>query len=343
MKRILLYLLLVSPVHAMVTYNGSMDVTDSVSATTGTLTYLAVADTNAEIQFTPGHGSGQTGSIVLKGSNSPAAAKFNLDYWAMNSGLFSRILITNSSILTPGAMQLSGWNFQDQNERSVVSILRNTSSTFGTLVVHSTGSIALYDGTDTNSVVLISSTTNSARHFISLPPGPATSTGSFVNVATIVGNTAQLQYYDLFNGTNVFTGGTTVSSMTVAGPLSVLYNSPSSSYEFRTSTTSTYYHVAVSTNGHFNIKGKAPVASSCGTSPVVTGSDNAFTVTVGGTTDACTLTFAVPFNSTPTCVVTNQTVSAVNAMGYAVTNANLIISKTGLDDEVVDVMCIGRD
>lgn len=131
-------------------------------------------------------------------------------------------------------------------------------------------------------------------------------------------------------------GATMTSSFTVrAGTVG--------SYEMQVSTTATFYHLAVSTNGHVNVNGTPPVASSCGTSPTIAGSDNAFTVTVGATTNACTVTFKVPFNSTPVCTVTDQTISITNAFSYSKTNAAITMAKTTMGGDIVDVVCFGRD
>jgi len=117
----------------------------------------------------------------------------------------------------------------------------------------------------------------------------------------------------------------------------------SNSYEAKISTTATFYHVAISTNGHFNSKGTPPVVSSCGSSPSIIGSDTAFTITVGGATTSCTITFNVPFNAVPTCVVSERSMSVINALSYSVTNAAVVISQTGLSSAVLDAFCIGRD
>ncbi|HVH75858.1 MAG TPA: glycosyl hydrolase family 28-related protein [Stellaceae bacterium] len=59
-------------------------------------------------------------------------------------------------------------------------------------------------------------------------------------------------------------------------------------------------------NGHLaSLGGTAPAPSSCGTSPAVGGNDVRGTVTIGsGTVTACTVTFHVAYDSTPTVVLT---------------------------------------
>ncbi len=137
-------------------------------------------------------------------------------------------------------------------------------------------------------------------------------------------------------------GNLGVGTATPGARLDVL-GSTAGSYETTFSTTTSFYHVAVSTNGHLNSKGTPPVVSTCGSSPSIVGSDTAFTLTVGGVTASCTVTFNVPFNSAPTCIVTERSMSVINALSYSVTNAAVVISQTGLSSAVLDVICMGRD
>lgn len=142
----------------------------------------------------------------------------------------------------------------------------------------------------------------------------------------------------LFQGTS----SAPIWSNTFTSTMSVL-TTVAANYEMTFSTTASFYHVAVSTNGHLNVNGTPPVVSSCGTSPVIAGSDNAFTITVGATTTSCTISFKVPFNSTPTCVVSDQTQSLVNALSYSVTASAVTLSQTALGGSKLDVHCLGRD
>lgn len=99
----------------------------------------------------------------------------------------------------------------------------------------------------------------------------------------------------------------------------------SSAYELKTSSTSTFFHVQVSTSGHFLTNGPSPVISSCGTTPngSVVGDDNEGTITVGGgSVTSCTLTFAKTWGTTPICVITDNSttstgdVSAISATAF---------------------------
>lgn len=86
--------------------------------------------------------------------------------------------------------------------------------------------------------------------------------------------------------------------------------------------------------------------STCGTSPSVTGSNNSGIITVGSVAaTACTLNFATstnPWSSVPNCLVTNQSMSVVNAMTYAVTTSTLTISQTGLTGDILNYSCFGN-
>lgn len=93
-------------------------------------------------------------------------------------------------------------------------------------------------------------------------------------------------------------------------------------------------------DGHINATGTTPTVSSCGTNPSVSGSDAMGEITVGSVAaTACTLTFQVPYETTPHCLISNQSMSVVNAMTYAITSSTLVISQTGLTNDKVDYSC----
>lgn len=97
-------------------------------------------------------------------------------------------------------------------------------------------------------------------------------------------------------------------------------------------------------NMHFNVTGSTqPTLTSCGTGPTVIGTDTAFTITGGTGSTGCTATFTRPFTNTPTCIVSNQSMSVVNAMTYTVSATALTISETGLGTSKIDVVCVGHD
>ncbi len=93
--------------------------------------------------------------------------------------------------------------------------------------------------------------------------------------------------------------------------------------------------------------GTAPVASSCGTSPTVVGSDMAGKVTIGtsaAAVDGCVLTFNTAFTNAPSCTVTGED----PAIGVAATSSTtaLTITTEAAGDTSSDVLmyiCLGND
>lgn len=96
-------------------------------------------------------------------------------------------------------------------------------------------------------------------------------------------------------------------------------------------------------DSHVSSTGTAPSLSSCGTGPVITGSDLAFTITGGTGSNGCTATFAKAYGMAPTCTVSQQTMSLVNSLSYTVSTTALTITQTGLGTNKLDIMCIGHD
>lgn len=99
--------------------------------------------------------------------------------------------------------------------------------------------------------------------------------------------------------------------------------------------------LAASFNNFALVLSTPPALSSCGASPTVTGSNSAFTVSAGAGATACTATFSQTFVRAPTCTATPRTGSVLNAFSYAVTNAALTVTETGLGGTVFDAICIG--
>jgi hypothetical protein len=85
--------------------------------------------------------------------------------------------------------------------------------------------------------------------------------------------------------------------------------------------------------------GTAPTLSSCGGSPSVRGTDTAGEITVGTATTGCTVAFTSTKSFAPSCVVTNQSMSVVNAMTYTVSTTQLVISQTALSGNKINYQC----
>lgn len=98
------------------------------------------------------------------------------------------------------------------------------------------------------------------------------------------------------------------------------------------------------TYGKFVGNGPAPVLSTCGTTPVVAGTDSAFTITIGtGTPSACTATFAQAWLGNPACVAVDQTTIAKNPTTAVSTTTAVVITLTAasVNGDRIDVVCVG--
>ncbi len=92
----------------------------------------------------------------------------------------------------------------------------------------------------------------------------------------------------------------------------------------------------MATRGHDLVDGASPLISHCGTSPTVSGSDNAGLVTTGLGATACTLTFAKSFSTRPYCTVTGENATVT----YSVTSG--AISITAGANMIIDYQCTGQ-
>lgn len=99
----------------------------------------------------------------------------------------------------------------------------------------------------------------------------------------------------------------------------------------------------VNSYGHVISSGTTiSTATSCGTGPVLTGTDFAGTVTGGTGANGCTITFGAAFLNTPVCIVSQQSMSLVNALSYTESTTALTITQTGLGTGKIDFVCIGN-
>jgi hypothetical protein len=96
---------------------------------------------------------------------------------------------------------------------------------------------------------------------------------------------------------------------------------------------------AVKLGGHVVTSGTAPSLSSCGSSPSISGTDMAGTVTAGGTATACTVTFASAWSAAPHCNVTPQTGSVTNTFSYSISTTAITVTETGLGGGLFDYNC----
>ena len=93
--------------------------------------------------------------------------------------------------------------------------------------------------------------------------------------------------------------------------------------------------------GHTIATGADPVITSCGTTPSVSGSDRAGNVTIGTeVTTSCTVTFAEPYASTPSCTVTGDNTAVTYARTISATVLT-IISSADMASDVISYNCVG--
>jgi hypothetical protein len=95
--------------------------------------------------------------------------------------------------------------------------------------------------------------------------------------------------------------------------------------------------------GHVKITGTAPaVTANCGTSPSVTGSDQAgkLNVGTGGTATTCTLTFAVAFTAAPACVANNETTTQLIRATSTTTTLVLTAAAAFTASDVLSYICL---
>lgn len=83
----------------------------------------------------------------------------------------------------------------------------------------------------------------------------------------------------------------------------------------------------------------APALTSCGTSPAISGTDLAGTVTMGtGSPTGCVITFTATYTTAPHCVVTWRA-TPLASQSYTVSATAITLTQTGTDSNLVDYAC----
>lgn len=197
--------------------------------------------------------------------------------------------------------------------------------------------------------------TGSKNTFIGTEAGSTTATGQGNIVigydipTPVVNGNNQLNIGNLIFGTgmngegatlagNVGIGTTTPSSLLAIHAINGSTNTTLFSIGSSTAATTTTLF-GITNSGHIFGTSTTPVLSSCGTAPSLVGGDAHGTITVGSVATACTLTFGTPYTTKPSCTVTNQSMSVVNAMTYTESVTALTISQTGLSGDLLDYHC----
>jgi hypothetical protein len=137
------------------------------------------------------------------------------------------------------------------------------------------------------------------------------------------------------NGTSAPTWTSTISASSIT-----FVSGTSSPYEATFSSSTVGYQVAISTNGHIITAGSAPTVGSCGSTPsgfLVQGDDNEGIISVGGSTTACSLTFAHDWGVEPVCVFTGG-----NGITVSVTNPSHLLYTIAVSGNQTDVFYMCR-
>lgn len=162
-------------------------------------------------------------------------------------------------------------------------------------------------------------------------PGFSSSTASLSTSTPLITNTLPITTaYNTLGNSVISQNGT---STTIAA----------SSTTFGVGTSTLEWVTNNSGGGYWNATGTRPVVSSCGTSPTSTGNQWRGRVTAGGSATSCTLTFPITFLATPSCIVTEETASVVNALSYTANTTTLVVSQTALGGNVFNYDCVGQE
>lgn len=94
--------------------------------------------------------------------------------------------------------------------------------------------------------------------------------------------------------------------------------------------------------GRQEFDGTAPAVSACGTTPAIVGNDHAGKVTVGtGSTTSCTVTFNVPYENAPACVITSNQSATIAHATATTTTVLTITSGTSMASGIISYICDG--
>lgn len=88
--------------------------------------------------------------------------------------------------------------------------------------------------------------------------------------------------------------------------------------------------------------GTPPALTSCGTSPTITGTDVAGTVTMGtGSPTGCVITFNVPYVLAPHCLV-SWIATPLASQSYVTSATAITLTQTGTSSNTVKYICAAQ-
>src|SRR6185312_11037290 len=108
-----------------------------------------------------------------------------------------------------------------------------------------------------------------------------------------------------------------------------------------TGTTAAFGNAAGAPTHIITQQATAPALTSCGTSPSITGTDEAGIVTMGTSATGCVITFNVAYSSAPFCIVT-WIATPLASQSYVTAADKITLSQTSADNNVVQYMCRAR-
>jgi hypothetical protein len=100
------------------------------------------------------------------------------------------------------------------------------------------------------------------------------------------------------------------------------------------------YIMLLNSAGHLEVTGATPALTSCGTSPSISGTDIAGTVTMGtGSPTGCVITFATAYTTTPYCQVI-WVATPLASQSYVVSTTALTLTQTDTSGNKIVYQCI---
>lgn len=175
----------------------------------------------------------------------------------------------------------------------------------------------------------------SASAIDKVPSGFRLLNGDTINqLIDAVSGTSNGAYKGTFNGTLGATTPSTVAATTGAFS-STLGVTGAATFS------STTAHTGLATfSGHIAGGGTAPALTACGTSPSISGTDLAGTVTMGtGTPTGCVITFNVTYGTAPHCAVTWRA-TPLASQSYTISATAITLTQTATDSNLVDYVCV---
>lgn len=96
-------------------------------------------------------------------------------------------------------------------------------------------------------------------------------------------------------------------------------------------------------SGHIATAGTVPTMGACGTSPAISGNDNAMLITVGtgGVATSCAVTFAATWSAAPVCVAQNNTDRVAYSMATSTSALTITATAAFTASSKFHVICHG--